>query len=166
MANHVFKETQTYRGTWVMYLIIMIEFPVLLLLLIFFIQAEDKAEMGFALIFAGSIISLLFLLLMNLKLETRIDQMGVSFKYFPFINAWRKYPREKIHSISVLAYSPISDFGGWGIKGNTTTKAYSILGDKGLLLDVGEKKKILIGTMKAKELEDYLFTWKEERDGF
>jgi uncharacterized integral membrane protein len=162
MANQVYKETQTYRRTWVMYFILMVELPTLILLLVFFIQAEDKTEMGIALSVVGGTLTLILLFIFNLKLETRIDRIGVSFKFFPFVRTWRKYPREKIQSISVISYSPITDFGGWGLEGNSTTKAYSILGDKGLLLDVGEKKKIMIGTMKANELKDFLSSWKEE----
>ena len=162
MASQVYRETQTYRGTWVMYLILLIELPTLVLLLVFFVQAKDKTEMGIALSVVGGTLTLILLFIFNLKLETRIDQIGVSFKFFPFVRNWRKYPKEKIKSITVVNYSPITDFGGWGLKGNSTTKAYSILGDMGLLLDVGEKKKIMIGTMKANELKDFLSSWKEE----
>ena len=145
-----------------MYFILLVELPTLVLLLVFFIQAEDKTEMGIALSVVGGTLTLILLFILNLKLETRIDQIGVSFKFFPFVRTWRKYPKAKIKSISVVNYSPITDFGGWGLKGNSTTKAYSILGDMGLLLDVGEKKKIMIGTMKATELKDFLSSWKEE----
>jgi len=162
MANQVYKETQTYRGSWVIYFLLLVELPTILLLLIFLIQAEDKSEMGIALAVVTGTMSLVFLFIFNLKLETRIDQYGVSFSYFPFIRTWRKYPREKIKSISVISYSPMTDYGGWGLKGNSTTKAYSVLGDKGLLFDVGEKKKIMIGTMRAQQLEEFLSSWKED----
>jgi hypothetical protein len=162
MANQVYKETQSYRGTWIIYLIILIELPTIILLLTFYLLAEDKAEMGVALTIVAGTMALIFLFIFNLRLETRIDQNGISFKYFPFIRSWRKYPKESIKTITVINYSPITDFGGWGLKGNKTTKAYSITGNQGLLFDVGENKKIMIGTMKAKELEEYLSTWKEK----
>jgi hypothetical protein len=162
MANQVYKETQSYRGTWIIYLIILIELPTIILLLTFYLQAEDKAEMGVTLTIVAGTMALIFLFIFNLRLETRIDQNGISFKYFPFIRSWRKYPKESIKTITVINYSPITDFGGWGLKGNKTTKAYSITGNQGLLFDVGENKKIMIGTMKAKGLEEYLSTWKEK----
>ena len=162
MANQVYKEVQSYRGTWVLYLIILVELPTIILLLTFYLKAEDKAEMGVALTVIAGTMALIFLFIFNLRLETRIDQNGISFKYFPFIRSWRKYPEESIKTVTVINYSPVMDYGGWGIKGNKTTKAYSILGDQGLLFDVGEKKKIMIGTMRAKELEQYLSSWKEK----
>jgi hypothetical protein len=162
MANRVFNEVQTYRGTWIMYLILLFELPTLVLLLVFFFRAEDKSEMGTALIVVISTLLLVFLFILNLKLETRIDDNGVSFRYFPFIRSWRKIEKDRILSIRVINYSPITDYGGWGLKGNKTAKAYSILGDEGLLISTGEEKKIMIGTSKAKELRVFLENWKEE----
>lgn len=162
MANRIFKESQTYLGTWVMYAIIMTELPILILLIVLYATSDDKQEMAIALgVVLGTMI-LIFGLIFNLKLETRIDSDSVSFRYFPFILKWRQFPKGIIKSCEVIKYSPITDYGGWGFKGNTTTKAYSVLGDEGLLLDVGEKKKILIGTMKSKELTDFLENWMEK----
>jgi hypothetical protein len=134
MTNSVFIEEQTYRGTWVIYLLLLIELPTLVLILVLLFNSEDKSEIGFTLAFVISTLGLVFLLIVNLKMETRIDTYGVSFRYFPFIRSWRKFPKGTIQSISVINYSPITDYGGWGFKGNKTTKAYSILGEQGLLL--------------------------------
>jgi hypothetical protein len=161
MTNSVFIEEQTYRGTWVIYLLLLIELPTLVLILVLLFNSEDKSEIGFTLAFVISTLGLVFLLIVNLKMETRIDTYGVSFRYFPFIRSWRKFPKGTIQSISIINYSPITDYGGWGFKGNKITKAYSILGEQGLILNIGEKKKIMMGTLKAKELEAYLINWKE-----
>lgn len=162
MANRIFKETQSYAGTWVMYLIILIELPTVVLLIVFYTTSEDKQEMAIALGVVLGTMALLLLFILNLKLETRIDRESVSFRYVPFIRKWRKYPKQEIKSIRVINYSPITDYGGWGLKGNQTTRAYSVLGDEGLLLDVGEKKKLMIGTMKSRELTDFMQDWMEE----
>ena len=68
VSNQIYKETQTYRGTWVMYFILLIELPTLVLLLVFFIQAEDKTEMGIALSVVGGTLTLILLFIFNLKL--------------------------------------------------------------------------------------------------
>ncbi len=162
MATRVFKETQTYWGTWLAYFIILIELPTMVLLGVLYVQADDKAEMAIAFGSVILILGLVLIFIFNIKLETRIDDSGVSFRFFPFINKWRKYDSSKIQSIKVISYSPITDFGGWGLKGNSKTKAYSILGDQGLLMNVGEKKEIMIGTAKSKELKEFLETWKED----
>lgn len=161
MANRVFNESQSYRGTWVMYLILLVELPTIVLLFVFFLKEDDKSEMGIALIVVIVSLFLILLFISKLKLETRIDDLGISFRYFPFIRRWRKIEKNHILSVKVINYSPVTDYGGWGLKGNKTTKAYSILGDEGILIDTGEKKRIMIGTSKAKELKVFIENWKE-----
>ncbi|PZX51817.1 hypothetical protein LV84_03575 [Algoriphagus ratkowskyi] len=162
MVNRIFKESQSYVGTWVMYLIILIELPTLILLAILYATSEDKQEMIIAMAVVIGTMGLLILLILSLRLETRIDRQNISFRYKPIIRNWRNYSRAEILSAEVIEYSPLTDYGGWGLKGNKTTKAYSVLGDEGLLLDVGEKKKIMIGTMKSKELTDFMKDWIEK----
>lgn len=162
MANRIFKESQTYIGTWVMYVIILTELPILIFLTALYATSYDKQEMEIALgVVLGTMI-IVFILILNLKLETRIDDKSISFRYTPFIRKWRQFQKEAVKSCEVIKYSPLPDYGGWGFKGNNTTKAYSVLGDTGILLDVGQKKKILIGTMKSKELTDFIENWREE----
>lgn len=165
MANLIFKEEQTYQGTWLMYLILILELPTLIVVSIVVWTSEEDQLTATLVTTAFILVMLLtFGLIMSLKLSTRIDEEGIKFKYFPFINQWRVYPQKEIKSAQVVAYSPVSDFGGWGIKGNRTTKAYSILGDQALLVDLGEKKKIMIGTQKSKELKSFLEDWLEEEN--
>lgn len=162
MANRIFKESQSYAGTWVMYFIILVEAPTLILLIVLYFTSEDKQEMAIALGVVSCTMALLLIVLFNIKLETRIDDKEISIRYLPFIQKWKKYPKAQIKSWEVLSYQPVMDYGGWGIKGNRTTRAYSVLGSEGLLLDVGEKKKIMIGTTKAKELKEFMETWMED----
>jgi hypothetical protein len=163
MANLIYKEEQSYRGTWLMYLLLMIEIPTISL--VSFIIWRTEKDSNTALLSIGLLIlilSMVFFFLMSLKLETRIDSYGVKFKFFPFINQWRTLSKGDIKTIGVINYSPLTDYGGWGLKGNRTTKAYSILGDQGILIDIGQKKKILIGTQKGSELKSYLEDWQKE----
>jgi hypothetical protein len=145
-----------------MYFLLVAEVPILILLTVLYATSDEKQEMATALgVVLGTMI-LIFVVIFNLKLETRIDAESVSFRYFPFIRKWRRYTRKEIKSSELIKYSPIIDYGGWGFKGNKSTKAYSVLGDEGILLDVGEKKKIMIGTMKSKELRVFLENWRED----
>ncbi|MBN3522187.1 hypothetical protein JYB62_19445 [Algoriphagus lutimaris] len=161
MSYQIFKETQSYRGSWVMYLILLTEVPTLILMLVLFFTSEDRQEAGIALAVVFIVIALSFALLLNISLETRIDHTGIHYRYFPFIQQWRSIPKNQISSVKVITFNPLFDYGGWGIKGNKSTKLYNILGDEGLLIDAGESKKILLGTSKRKELEVFLENWRE-----
>ena len=162
MHGRIFKEEQTYRGTWVMYLILMLEIPTLILVSVLVLNSsEGQKEDFFGLVFVLLIMVLTMGLILNLKLSTRIDETGVHYRYFPFFK-WRKISKEQIRAAEVISFSPLSDHGGWGIKGNSTTKAYTVIGEKGLELDINEKKKILIGTQKYRELSEFIENWMEE----
>lgn len=162
MYGRIFKEEQTYRGTWLMYLILMLELPTLTLLsvVVFTSESSDKTEGMIVLLAVFCIMALVMGLIFNLKLETRIDDKGIHYKYFPFVK-WRLIEKHQIRKVDVVSFSPLTDHGGWGIKGNRTTKAYTVIGDTGLTIDVGEKKKILIGTQKPKELAEFIENWME-----
>ena len=162
MSNRIFKESQSYLGTWVMYVIVLTEVPLLILLTVLYATSNEKQEMAIALGVIVAAMIFVFIFLSNLKLETRIDKRAISFRYTPFTLKWRQFPKESIKSYKVINYSPLLDYGGWGFKGNSTTKAYSVLGSEGLLIDVGERKKIMIGTMKAKELQAFMESWMED----
>lgn len=144
-----------------MYVIILTEIPIVVLLAVLYATSDDKQEMAIALGGIVGAIVLVFFIISNLKLETRIDDKTISFRYTPFIMKWRKHPKESIKSWKIIHYNALIDYGGWGFKGNKTTKAYSVLGGDGLLIDVGEKKKIMIGTMKSKELKVFMENWME-----
>lgn len=162
MHGRIFKEEQTYKGTWVMYLILMLEIPTLVLVSTLVLTNEnDQKEGVFGLIFVGLIMVLVMTFVFNLKLETRIDESGIQYRYFPLIK-WKKISKEQIRSAKVITFSPLTDHGGWGIKGNNTTKAYTVIGDRGLLLDINEKKKIVIGTQKSHELSEFIENWLED----
>lgn len=161
MSNRVFNESQSYKGTWVIYVILMLELPTVILLTVLYFTTEEKQEMGFALVFIFGIMSLVLFLFFNIRLETRIDHQGIHYRYLPFIRNWKLIKKESIRSMEVITFNPISDYGGWGMKGNKTTKLYNITGDAGFLVDSGETKKTLLGTLKAKELKSFLDDWKE-----
>jgi hypothetical protein len=162
MHGRIFKEEQNYRGTWMMYLILMVEAPSLILVTTVVLSSEpNEKEAILGLIIFFMVLILVFLLFMNLQLTTRIDEKGIHFKYFPF-SKWKTIPKSQIKTMEVISFNPLADFGGWGVKGNKTTKVYTIFGNLGLLIDCGEKKKILIGTQKAQELTGFIEDWKEE----
>lgn len=165
MANQIFKEQQTYRGTWVMYLILMLELPAIILVSVVVLNdSGNLSEKIIAITVMASVMILAFSLIMSLQLKTRIDEKGVHFRYFPFTK-WRTYPKDQIRSIEVVKFNPLMDHGGWGIKGNRSTKAYTVIGDQGIELDLGESKKVLIGTQKEKEMAYFLENWREEDHG-
>lgn len=139
----------------------MVEAPILILVTTVVLNSEsEKKEAIIGLSLFLVLFVLVFVFLMNLKLTIRIDEKGITFRYFPF-SSWKTISKSQVISAEVITFNPLSDYGGWGVKGNKTTKVYTVFGNSGLLIDSGEKKKILIGTQKPKELAGFIEDWKE-----
>jgi hypothetical protein len=161
MHGRIFKEEQTYRNTWVVYLVLMLEIPTLVIVAtLVFTGESDKQEGVIGLVAMFVIMVAVMSLLFNIKLETRIDEKGIHYQYFPFIK-WRHIEWSRVRTAELQTFNPIAEYGGWGIKGNRTTKAYTVIGNTGLLIDFGEKKKVLIGTQRPRELGDFIENWME-----
>ncbi len=110
------------------------------------------------LIVTSILILLLSVLFANARLDTYITQDGIYLKFFPFHLSFKFYSWDSISKLYIRRYSPILEYGGWGIKRRNFKKgkAYIVSGNKGLQLEFINKKKLLIGTAQAEEMEKIL----------
>lgn len=102
------------------------------------------------------ILGLVILLFVLVKLETKIQNEGIYVRFFPFVPKFKFYPWESISIAMVRKYSPLKEYGGWGIRFGWNGKAYNIKGNKGLQLKFKNGSALLIGTQKAEELQKVL----------
>ena len=102
------------------------------------------------------ILGLVILLFVLVKLETKIQNEGIYVKFFPVVPKFKFYPWEEISTAVVRKYSPLMEYGGWGIRFGRNGKAYNIKGNKGLQLKFKSGNALLIGTQKAEELQKVL----------
>lgn len=96
--------------------------------------------------------------LASLRLETRITDEAVMFRFVPLHRKWRVHRWEDIRSAEVRRYSPLGEYGGWGIRYGLggRGKAYNVSGNQGLQLVLKNGKKILLGTSRPMELSELL----------
>jgi len=102
------------------------------------------------------ILAVVILFMFIIRLDTRIDERGIYVKFFPVIPKFKFYYWEEISTAVVRKYSPLMEYGGWGIRFGRNGKAYNIKGNKGLQLKFKSGNALLIGTQKAEELEKVL----------
>jgi hypothetical protein len=91
-------------------------------------------------------------------LETVIDDRGIAYRFFPFHLKFHRISWEVIEKYEVIAYHPVRDYGGWGIRGNKNNKAYNVSGNVGLHLYLKDGTTILLGTQNQAELSDFIAT--------
>jgi hypothetical protein len=106
----------------------------------------------------------LFLLLLvpvfvlMMKLETRLDAHGISFRFFPLHRKWQKYSWAEVERAWVRKYRPIAEYGGWGVRGlpGANSRAYSMSGDYGIQVVLKNGKRLLVGTQNVLEAQQAL----------
>lgn len=152
----LFQETQRFTQWWIWLIHILI-------LAIFFtgiytqiIKGEpfgDKPMSDLGLVISSGFMLFLVLLLLSLNLKTQVTSTKIYFKFFPFHLKERAYLISDIQEMKVVKYSPISEYGGWGIRGFGNNKAFNVKGNMGLRILFKDGTKRLIGTQKSEELQ-------------
>lgn len=121
-------------------------------------QFGDKPMSNTGIVIAAGLIFFLTILFVNFRLDTIIKKDGIYVRFFPFHMKFKHYAWEKLTKSYVRQYSPITEYGGWGLRlgsfGNGA--AFNVSGNKGLQLEFKENKKLLIGTNRPEELKETL----------
>lgn len=157
----VFLERQFINRWW----LFMIILAVIIIVVGTAYYSTRDAEEGTAV--TASVISLLIcvplvIALLYLRLETRIDEKGVLTWFKPFGFTRKYFAWEEIDEIYLRNYNPVTEYGGWGIRGiGQNDKAYNIRGNTGIQIITKEGNRFLIGTHKPKEAEQAILPYKQ-----
>ncbi len=152
----LFQETQRFTQWWIWAINIAI---LLVFLAGIYVQIIEGKPFGTKpMSDVGLIIITVFMILFNLlffsfNLKTQITKDKIYFQFFPFHTKDRKYLISDIQEMAVVKYSPIFDYGGWGVRGIGDNRAFNVKGNKGLKILFKDGTKRLIGTQKPEELQ-------------
>ncbi len=144
-----FKETQRFTQWW-LWLVLVGSWVVLMYSL-----ATVQPQTTIAYFISFGVGMLLPILFWQMRLMTRITEEGIYVRFVPFHFKEQFYPWESIESAQVRTYSPLMEYGGWGIKYgfNGQGKVFNVAGDQGLQLVFKSGEKLLIGTQKPTEIQ-------------
>lgn len=101
-------------------------------------------------VLAGVAIPALFWL-GRLRTEVRAD--GIYVRFVPFHLRFRYWRFDEIERIEPKEYSPLGEYGGFGIRLGPSGWAYNVKGSNGVELLLKSKKRIMIGTQ---DLEGFM----------
>ena len=149
-----FEEKQRFTQWW-LWLILLAAccIPSIPLLM----DLEAKADQWMALLAMSILLFMVVGLLLLLQLKTKIDDVGVHYRFVPFHLKQNSILWQDIKSAQVRKYEPLKEYGGWGIKGySKKNRAYNVKGNIGLQLVLKNGNKILLGTQKEEEIKQFL----------
>lgn len=107
---------------------------------------DDFFILGFVLFLAFTIF------FFSQVLITTIDDKGIYIKLRSFRKEEKFYPWQEILNCDVDTYSPMTDYGGWGMLDDV----FNASGNQSMLLKFKKKRNIMVGTQKPEELKKAL----------
>ena len=143
----LFEENQKFTQWWLW--VILLSFPIISL------GPFDKHPINIYYVLIGISIPLLFY---TFQLRMKVNEKGLHYQFFPFHLKSHTINKEDIKKIKAMEYSPLKEYGGWGIRYGFKGKAYNVSGNKGVKVFLTNGTNIMFGSQQFKELEKSLKT--------
>ncbi len=87
------------------------------------------------------------------QLRTRVTESELDIRWGFLEVIRKKIPFEKIAKAEAVTYSPMGEFGGWGIRfGGTGKRAWTIRGNKALLLTMDDGARFYLGSDRPERI--------------
>jgi len=144
----LFREVQQFRQWWLWLLIAPGPLVIWYRTFRYLIHETHPPPSGLQLlswVFAGLGLPLLFY---SIRLVTEVRNDGVYLRFYPFHWSFLRFPFDSIKHVEARTYSPIGEFGGWGIRYGWNGKAYNVSGNQGIQLELNNGKRILVGSQR------------------
>jgi len=93
---------------------------------------------------------LVLFLLARLVVDVDRDEIRIGFH---FLWPTRRIPIISIRRARMEHYSPLFDYGGWGVRLSPRGWAFTVGGHDGVLVETNDGKRVLIGSHRPQELE-------------
>ena len=139
--KYLFEENQKFTQWWLW--VILLSFPIIS----FGPFDENAVNINYVLI--GFFIPFLFYLF---ELRLKVNAEGLHFQFFPFHFKLHIIKMADIEKFKAMEYSPLKEYGGWGIKYGFKGKAYNVSGNKGVKIFLNNGTNIMFGSQKHLEL--------------
>jgi hypothetical protein len=144
----LFSEKQQFRQWWLWLSLLLVAASPLM------IRSADKS----LLLLSSSVFFVLALFFFMLRLETEIRTDGIYVRFFPFHTRFKRYAWTSMKACYVRQYSPLWEYGGWGLRFSLTGNgsAYNVSGTEGLQLVFLDGSRLLIGTRQPEKIKALL----------
>ena len=149
----LYVERQSFKQWWIWFIVLstsIILFWGIFQVIILDSTTDTNPWSNFILIIFGLIFGFGFpTFIYSLRLDTKVMTDKLCIRFIPFHRKWVEFDFKIIKMVEACTYSPIKDYGGWGIRyGGKKGKAYNVSGNQGVLVILSDGRKILIGSKK------------------
>ena len=159
----VVNQTHSFKGSIIMYGLIMLEIPTLILIIVLWLTDHLGDDGPWIVLLVAATIVFMFALLMNIQLEIRITDKGITYRNPPFINKWRIIKKEEIVSFQIKKSDGMLEYGGIGIRYSRKRTGYIYFTDY-VLEVILPKRKLVFSIENTMDLQHILNEWTEITD--
>jgi len=154
MNNKTYVETQSFWSRW-----FTIIFLILAGLLVYNFAVAEKWrwDQFIVLLIPGT----LLIYFVYVRLYTILDSTGIYVDFKPFLRR-KKWSWDEVQHIQIIKYGFL-DYGGWGYRDGTYGKGYTVQGYYGFQIHFKDGSKVLIGTQRPEEVQQFLDQIKHEQ---
>jgi hypothetical protein len=153
----VFKEVQHFRQWWVWAILVVTLLAMCAVGVSGYLKGGVNEGELMAMGIGAGLLFILMIYFWILRLHTDVNETGIRVKFAPFPMAEKQFDWSAMNKCYIRQYSPIGEYGGWGLKGTSKNRAYNISGNEGLQIVFNDGRKVLIGTQKSEELTAVLY---------
>ena len=91
------------------------------------------------------------------QLRTRVSPEGLSICWGLLEIVKKRIPFDEIESAETVTYSPMGEFGGWGIRmGGNKKKAWTVRGNRALVLRLRDGTRFYLGSDKPERILQWM----------
>jgi len=137
----LFEENQKFTQWWLW--VILLSFPIIS------VEPFDENDINVYHVLIGLALPIIFYLF---ELRIKIKEDGLYYQFFPFHLRFHEIKMDEMESFKAMNYSPLKEYGGWGIRYGFPGKAYNVSGNKGVKVFLKNGSNIMFGSQKYKEL--------------
>jgi len=149
----LFREVQYFRNLPLM-MAAMGGMAVVIVLLLFQVRNLSARDAPLLPVYVPIfIMALMLLLFVVMRLEVEVSTTSFRYRFFPFLPFWREFRLDFVESAEAVTYRPILEFGGWGIRYGRGMWAYTVSGNRGVVVRIRSGRTFMIGTSKPEELQ-------------
>ena len=89
-------------------------------------------------------------------LHVQLSNEVIHLRFWPFHFKPKTFYFSDIDKAEPVTYSPLKDYGGWGIRYGAKGKAYNVSGNQGVVITLETGQSILISSQRHEELSSLI----------
>ena len=159
----VFVEEQRFDQWWFRVLMLLVTIIIFGTVAAAYPSLKTDPTAFWTVLIAASIsFTFIIILMFFIKLETKIDELGIHYAFRPLNLKPKLISWSEITSCAIIKYYPLKDYGGWGYRTGflrSKGRAINIKGNIGIQIVFKTGKRLLIVTQDSTNAKKVLDTY-------